>query len=134
MIDSGHVDGTIAYHEALRNEGQLPTKPPHKAQDFHAILAKILELFVEIQNSGFYWDLQINGEVHEDIKFVPYVSHIRPTPPKRIPSVVNSQQKQGTSRCCVVNVCVQREKVTTHLPSTPSKRRRKFGTCKERRD
>ena len=77
FIDSGHVDGTMAYHESLQDEGELDGKEAVKAQDLHTILDKIFESFVEIQNSGFYWDLQIGGKKHQNLKMKPYVAFVR---------------------------------------------------------
>ncbi len=47
-----------------------------KAQDFHTMLAAILESFVELQRTGFRFDLVYKGKMYKDVEivlFVPYV-------------------------------------------------------------
>ena len=48
-----------------------------KAQDFHTILSTILESFVELQRTGFIWDLVHKGKLHKNIKFVIFVPFVK---------------------------------------------------------
>lgn len=77
LIDSGHVDGTMAYHEMLENEGQTDDKPTHVAQDLHAMLDVIMASFVELQKKGLKWDLCYNGKIYKDVEFVLFVPFIQ---------------------------------------------------------
>ena len=77
MIDSGHVDGTIAYHQSLENEGVLQGRTSPKAQDLHTILDVILKEYVMLQKSGIIWDLFYNGKLYKDVKFIPFVPFIK---------------------------------------------------------
>ena len=72
---TGHADAPMAYQNTyLENEGDVledVTQVP--AQDLHAMLDVILKGFIELQNGGFYWDLQYNGILYKNVKFVPFV-------------------------------------------------------------
>jgi len=48
-----------------------------KAQDFHTMLKAILESFVELQRTGFVWDLVYRGKVYRDIEFVIFVPFVK---------------------------------------------------------
>jgi hypothetical protein len=75
--ESGHADASIeAINMNNRSEGETTNISAVPAQDFHTMLAVILDTFLPIQQRGFYWDLQYNGEVYKNIEFVPYVSFI----------------------------------------------------------
>ena len=52
-------------------EGQV------KAQDFHTILSTILESFVELQRTGFIWDLVYKGKLYKNIKFIIFVPFVK---------------------------------------------------------
>lgn len=77
LIESGHVDGTVAYHESLQDEGVLDGKQACKAQDLHAILDIILAEYVKIQKAGFMWDLYYNGKLYKNVEFIPFVPFIK---------------------------------------------------------
>ena len=77
FIDSGHLDATRAVHEAEVNEGLLDGKEAHKAQDFHSMLAKVLESYINLQSTGFIWDLFYKGKLYKDIEFIPFVPFIK---------------------------------------------------------
>jgi len=76
LINSGHVDGVMAHQNAAPDEGNLNATQRPKAQDFHAMLAEILEGFVTLQETGFIWDLFYKGKLYEGIEFIPYVPFI----------------------------------------------------------
>lgn len=48
-----------------------------KAQDFHTMLSAILESFVELQRTGFIWDLVYNGKLYKGIEFVIFVPFVK---------------------------------------------------------
>ena len=77
LVNSGHVEGTIAYHEMLRNEGQAANNNYNKAQDLHAMLAVILESYRKIQEKGLLWDFVYNGNVYKDVELVFFVPFIK---------------------------------------------------------
>ena len=52
--------------------GSSPDKNAVKVQDLHSILDKLLESYVQLQNTGFTWDLAYNGKVYKDAEFVLY--------------------------------------------------------------
>jgi hypothetical protein len=76
LLDSGHHDGYMAHRGVLEDEGELghggdeEAEDFCKAQDLHAMVAKVLEDYLKIQESGFVWDLQYNGKVYKDVEFV----------------------------------------------------------------
>ena len=75
--ESGHVDAPLAHPELLDGEGELPLTDVSVAQDLHTMLAKIMEEFVEIQESGFDWDLMYKGTLYQGIEFVLFVPFIK---------------------------------------------------------
>jgi hypothetical protein len=50
---------------------------PVKAQDFHTILSTILESLIELQETGFVWDLVYNGKLYKNIEFVLFVPYVK---------------------------------------------------------
>lgn len=48
-----------------------------KAQDFHTMLKAILESFVELQRTGFLWDLVYKGKLYKGIEFVLFVPFVK---------------------------------------------------------
>jgi hypothetical protein len=78
LHQSGHVESGLR-HEAQGdgNSTNIAVCTEHKAQDLHSILAKILESFIEIQNTGFVWDLMYRGKKYSSIKFIPYIHFIK---------------------------------------------------------
>ena len=65
------MDGMRAH--ATTDEGAVDKNPVAKAQDFHTLLAKVLEGYVEIQKSSFVFDLFYKGKLHKDVEFIPFV-------------------------------------------------------------
>ncbi len=47
-----------------------PNKDVPKAQDLHEMMSMILSSHMELQNSGFFWDLNCRNKVHKDVEFV----------------------------------------------------------------
>ena len=48
-----------------------------KAQDFHTMLSTTLESFVDLQRTGFIWDLVYNGKLYKNIKFIIFVPFVK---------------------------------------------------------
>ena len=78
LVNSGHADGTISYHQMLENEGQVGGSTHHPAQDLHAMLDVILASYVKLQKSGgVCWDLMYKGKLYKGVEFVFFVPFIR---------------------------------------------------------
>jgi len=76
FYESGHIDSAM-HQDLAPGEGNTAGSVSVKAQDLHAILAIILDGFVEIQQTGFVWDLMYRGKLFPAVKFVPYVHFIK---------------------------------------------------------
>ena len=78
LVDSGHADGTISYHQMLENEGQVGGTTHHPSQDLHAMLDVILASYVKLQKTGgVKWDLMYKGKLYEGVELVFFVPFIR---------------------------------------------------------
>ena len=77
FLQSGHVDGIMAHQDVSDDEGNLDTVFAEKSQDFHTMLDAVLEEFVEIQNSGFTFDLYYRKVLYKDVEFIPFVPFIK---------------------------------------------------------
>ena len=73
LLESGHVDGMVLHQDMLKGEGNSAASNVHKAQDMHTMMAELLREFVDIQNTGFIWDLQYKGVTYRGIEFLPFV-------------------------------------------------------------
>ena len=76
---SGHI---AEHNRTIRDNlpGESPTLPSDdsgKAEDFHAMLDKILESFVDLQRRGFRWDLRYRGKTYKNLEFIPFVIFIK---------------------------------------------------------
>ena len=97
FVDSGHLDSLCLRPDLLEGEGDAsceasmasdeddnseeeadePKETGDKAQDFHTILRIILKQYVELQNTGFLWDLQVGETMYKDVHFIPFVPFIK---------------------------------------------------------
>jgi hypothetical protein len=79
LVDSGHADTTMQYHQLMRDEGMIGAnmQNAHPAQDLHTMLDTVLEGFVKLQKTGFKWDLAYNGKLYKGVEFVPFVMFMR---------------------------------------------------------
>ena len=75
MVESGHMDGVVAYPEVDQTEGLKEDKEVAKAQDLHVMIAEIIRKYVQLQQTGFTWDLVYNGVCYRDIEFVLFTPH-----------------------------------------------------------
>ena len=79
MVDSEHMDSAWAAQKLATTEGELleGAGKVHPAQDFHTVLQDILESYVELQKTGFKWDLMHNGKLCKGVEFIPFVPFIK---------------------------------------------------------
>jgi hypothetical protein len=57
--------------------GQVKAKKKAiKPQDLHEILDVVLESYIKIQDTGFYWDLCYKKKVYENIEFVLFTPNL----------------------------------------------------------
>jgi hypothetical protein len=77
LVESGHVDGVMVEENMSDDEGNLNGITAKKGQDFHAMLDVILEEFVEIQDTGFIFDLYYRDILYKNVKFIPFVPFIK---------------------------------------------------------
>ena len=85
--ESGHMDSQdvmVLEGEGDPNQDGVDTEEEDeeedgavKAQDFHTMLKAILQSFVELQRTGFVWDLMYNGKLYQDIEFVIFVPFVK---------------------------------------------------------
>ena len=75
FVDSGHLAAKSNGSSMIQGEGDddEAEEGVHSSQDYHTILAKILESFVKMQEEGMQWDLEWRGTVHEDIELIFFV-------------------------------------------------------------
>ena len=64
-------EAMVEDQEADDTDGAIP------AQDFHTMLAVILESFVELQRTGMVWDLVYNGRMYKNVEFVIFVPFVK---------------------------------------------------------
>lgn len=85
--ETGHLDSTDVI--VLEGEGDADPEASDsdqeetaedgavKAQDFHTMLKAILKSFVELQRTGFVWDLVYKGKLYRDLEFVIFVPFVK---------------------------------------------------------
>ena len=77
MLESLHVDGIMAHQDALEDEGNAKNTAISKAQDFHTMLEVVLKSYIDLQETGFYWDLPYKTQLYKDIEFVLFTPFIK---------------------------------------------------------
>ena len=77
LLQSGHVDAIMAHQDAEIEEGNIEGDTAQKAQDLHTMLDAVLESYIPLQNSGFYWDLMYQGKLYKGVEFVPFVPFVK---------------------------------------------------------
>lgn len=85
--ESGHLDsqdvlvlegeGAPSASNESDQEDEDENDAAVKAQDFHTMLTTILESFIELQRTGFIWDLVYDGKLYRDIEFVLFVPFVK---------------------------------------------------------
>ena len=76
FAESRHLDADDSGCSDDEGE-QDATKQVNKAQDFHTMLACLLESFLDVQKNGFIWDLRYRGQTYKNVEFVPFVIFIK---------------------------------------------------------
>jgi hypothetical protein len=77
FAESGHVDAIFCQAEDLEAGQVKAKKKAIKPQDLHEILDVVLESYIKIQDTGFYWDLRYKKKVYENIEFVLFTPNLR---------------------------------------------------------
>ena len=81
VLESGHMEGVTTYQNAREEEEEdeevLEDMDVVKAQDLHAMLAKVIRKYLELQESGFKWDLFYNGTCHKNVEFVLFTPFLK---------------------------------------------------------
>ena len=75
-VDSNHMDAELHRNAVHENEGRRGAAGAKNAQDYHTILAIILESMLPLQDNGFRWDFFYRGKEYKDVEFVPFVPFI----------------------------------------------------------
>ena len=77
-MESGHADSTRYSAQLAHDEGLIGVEGDiHPAQDLHAMISHVLKGLVELQKTGFKWDLMYNGKLYKDITFKPFLGFLR---------------------------------------------------------
>ena len=69
--DGEHLSGSKVYRHGAQYE-----LTDEKAQDYHAILAALLETYKELERDGMTWDYKYRGKVYKNIELVFFVPTI----------------------------------------------------------
>jgi len=78
FVDSLHADSTRFRAQLDHDEGLIGVNGNiHPSQDLHAMISYVLKGIVQLQKTGFIWDLYYNGRLHKGVKFIPFVSFLR---------------------------------------------------------
>jgi hypothetical protein len=77
FTELGHVDAIFFQAEDLEAGQVKAKKKAIKPQDLHEILDIVLESYIKIQDTGFYWDLRYKKKVYENIEFVLFTPNLR---------------------------------------------------------
>ena len=72
-----HVDSVMTQQNALAEEGLDTGTGTKKAQDLHSIIDVIMASYVNLQNTGFVWDLMYKGKKYYDVEFVLFTPFLK---------------------------------------------------------
>ena len=76
IVLEGEGDATLPKEEDYEQQDD-EEEDAVKAQDFHTMLSVILESFVELQRTGFIWDLVYKGKLYRGVEFVIFVPFVK---------------------------------------------------------
>ena len=76
LAESNHAESALELANMLDDDGVAPDNSVVKAQDSHTMLAALLESYVELQGTGFEWDLCYNGKVFR-VRFVMFTPFMK---------------------------------------------------------
>jgi len=78
FVDSGHADSTRYRAQLMRDEGVIGVDGEiHPSQDLHTMMGFVLKGLVQLQKTGFKWDLFYNGKLYKGVTFEPFVAFMR---------------------------------------------------------
>ena len=78
FVDSGHADSTRFRAQLSHDEGLIGVDGDiHPSQDLHAMISHVLKGLVQLQKTGFKWDLMYKGKLYKDVTMIPYVAFLR---------------------------------------------------------
>lgn len=78
FAQSGHVDTALNDSDLLHDEGLINEKGEiSKAQDLHTMLKIVLKGLLKVQNERIMWDLFYDGQLYEEVEFVPFIAFIK---------------------------------------------------------
>ena len=77
IVLEGEGDATLPKEEEEDEDEDEEQEEAVKAQDFHTMLSAILQSFVELQRTGFIWDLVYKGKLYRNVEFVIFVPFVK---------------------------------------------------------
>ena len=78
FVDSNHADSNRLHAQLMNDEGLIGVRGQiHPSQDLHAMISFVLKGLIQLQKTGFKWDLFYNGKLYKDITFKPFVAFMR---------------------------------------------------------
>jgi len=78
FVDSGQADSTRFCAQLSHDEGSIGVNGnTHPSQDLHAVISHVPKGLVELQKTGFKWDLMHKGKLHKDVTMIPRLSGLR---------------------------------------------------------
>ena len=77
FLDSNHMDATAYAKDTDPDGGQELDDSVEKAQDLHTMLDVIWESYIELQKTGFMWDLFYRNTRYNDIEFVLFTPFLK---------------------------------------------------------
>jgi len=75
--ESGHLDGALSQGNLPDDVGLDDNESVSKAQDLHTMVSVVLRSYIELQNSGFIWDLFYKNQVFKDLEFVLFTPFLK---------------------------------------------------------
>jgi len=77
-VESGHANSTRLRAQLAHDEGPIGVAGNvHPTQDLHVVISFVPKGLVQLQKTGFTWDLMCNGTLHKGVKMTPVVSFLR---------------------------------------------------------
>ena len=78
FVESDHADSTHFKAQLAHDEGLIGVDGQiHPSQDLHHMLAYVLKGLVQLQKTGFFWDLSYNGTLYKDVLLRSSVTFLR---------------------------------------------------------
>jgi len=75
---SGHLAAhTLNVSDGEGEDQESDDEDAHQAQDYHSILAKLLESYRELEGESMLWDLSYGGKVYKEVELVFYTAFIK---------------------------------------------------------